>query len=104
MSSASRESLRFLTDFASHRRSLNDALKFMPHYHVFGMQGSMDYNDLCLDYTAQYCAEDPDGSGPVTGKEVLEEDVRQLCIHDLYKVVVPPNSEVASHAAPGRTL
>lgn len=31
------------------------------------------------------CAEDPDGTGPVTGKEVLEEDIRQLCIHNEYK-------------------
>eukprot|EP00747_Dinoflagellata_sp_TGD_P030978 gnl/TRDRNA2_/TRDRNA2_134988_c0_seq1.p1 gnl/TRDRNA2_/TRDRNA2_134988_c0~~gnl/TRDRNA2_/TRDRNA2_134988_c0_seq1.p1 ORF type:complete len:493 (+),score=110.27 gnl/TRDRNA2_/TRDRNA2_134988_c0_seq1:52-1479(+) len=94
MSSASRESMRFLTDFAAKRRALNDAVKFVPHYHVFGMQESMDYNDLCTDYTAQFCAEDPDGSGPVTGKEVLEEDVRQLCIHDLYKVAMTEASQV----------
>lgn len=84
MSSASRESQRFLKEFAPKRKALNQAVKFVPHYHVFSMQS--DYNDLCTDYTAKFCAEDPDGSGDVTGKDVLEEDVRQLCIHDLTKV------------------
>merc|ERR1719356_1042310 len=37
---------------------------------------------LCTDYTGKYCAEDPDGDGPVQGKDVLEEDLRQLCLHD----------------------
>merc|ERR1711974_246475 len=44
---------------------------------------SADYNDLCSDGTARFCAEDPDGSGPVTGAMVLREDVRQLCILEL---------------------
>lgn len=86
MSSASRESMRFLQDFSAKRKALNDAIKFVPHYHVFGMQSTTDYNNLCSDVTAQYCAEDPDGSGPISGKMALEEDVRQLCIHELTKV------------------
>jgi len=67
----------------------------VPHYHVFSMESSSDeteeergedYNYLCADEAAQFCAEDPDGSGYITGKMVLEEDVRQLCIHQLTKV------------------
>merc|ERR1712100_837309 len=44
------------------------------------------YQELCSDTTGQYCAEDPDASGSVTGREVLAEDVRQMCIHELTKV------------------
>lgn len=78
MSSASREDAQFLKDFKENAKELGDNLHFVPHFHVFSMPA--DYNDLCSDGTARYCAEDPDGSGPITGKMVLIEDVRQLCI------------------------
>jgi len=89
MSSGSAESLKFLKDFAPSRRKMNEVVGFQPHYAVFGMDGSSPhiYNDLCLDETGAFCAEDPDGPGPVTGKQVLMEDVRQLCIHNLTKVI-----------------
>merc|ERR1712129_211679 len=86
MSSASRESNRFLHEFSPKRKILNDAVKFVPHYAVFGLESGNDYNDLCTTRDGTYCAEDPDGSGPVTGVSVLHEDVRQLCIHELTKV------------------
>jgi len=89
MSSASRESLKFLKEFSAKRKVLNEVMIFQPHYVVFGM-GSNDhrvYNDLCSDDTGKFCAEDPDGAGPITGRDVLDEDVRQLCIHELNKVV-----------------
>lgn len=87
MSSASKESLKFLKDFAPKRRSLNRVLSFSPHYAVFGMDSAdqVTANSLCSDRTGKYCAEDPDGPGPVTGRDVLDENVRQLCIHDMYK-------------------
>jgi len=80
------ESMLFLSEFASKRRALGHAVSFVPHYHVFSMSSTKDYNDLCSDVHAEYCAEDPDGPGPVTGAMVLAEDVRQLCIHELTKV------------------
>merc|ERR1719204_713441 len=86
MSSASQESLRFLQEFAKKRRKLNEVMSFTPHYAVFGVESDqMTASGLCSDSNGRYCAEDPDGPGPVTGKDVLEEDVRQLCIHELYK-------------------
>eukprot|EP00929_Paragymnodinium_shiwhaense_P053176 TRINITY_DN26620_c0_g1_i1.p1 TRINITY_DN26620_c0_g1~~TRINITY_DN26620_c0_g1_i1.p1 ORF type:complete len:546 (+),score=148.81 TRINITY_DN26620_c0_g1_i1:150-1640(+) len=94
MSAGSRESLQFMKDFAPKRKALNEAVKFVPHFHVFGMQSTTDYNDLCSSSDAEYCAEDPDGSGSITGKMVLEEDVRQLCIHDETKVKRDANEEL----------
>jgi len=87
MSSASRDSQKFIKDFAPARKILNDVVKFTPHYHVFSADPALGgYSGLCWDHEANYCAEDPDGSGLVTGKAVLEEDVRQLCIHEKYRV------------------
>jgi len=88
MSSGSRESLQFLKEFAPKRRKLNEVMRFHPHFHVFSMPSSEPaiYQELCSDTTGQYCAEDPDASGSITGKDVLEEDVRQMCIHELTKV------------------
>merc|ERR1719162_1929301 len=88
MNSASKESMKFLKEFSPRRKALNEVVKFQPHYAVFGMPSTDPsvYRDLCSDTSGAYCAEDPDGSGSVTGKDVLEEDVRQLCIHELTKV------------------
>jgi len=68
---------------------LNSVISFTPHYAVFGMDKTNPsvYNELCTSTDGQYCAEDPDGAGRVSGKDVLEEDVRQLCIHETYKKV-----------------
>jgi hypothetical protein len=87
MSSASHASLGFLEKFWESRRTLNEVVQFTPHYHVFSADAAFGgYSGLCWDTGAKYCAEDPDGSGLVTGKMVLEEDVRQLCIHELTRV------------------
>lgn len=87
MSSASVETMQFLKTFAPKRRVLNRAMNFVPHYSVFRMDNvdPTTAANLCSDFSGKYCAEDPDGNGPITGKMVLEEDVRQLCIHDKYK-------------------
>jgi len=99
MSSASRETQRFLKEFSKNRKALNEAIKFVPHYHVFGMNAAQDYNNLCTSVDAQFCAEDPDGSGPITGRDVLEEDIRQLCIHEVTKVKrINLDDSAAGHA------
>jgi len=88
MSSASAKSMDFVKAFAEKRKTLKKVVSFTPHYTVFSMDSSDPgvYSDLCLDTTGEFCAEDPDGSGLVTGREVLQENVRQLCIHEMTKV------------------
>jgi len=88
LSSASSESVMFLKDFAPMRRLLNEVVTFQPHYAVFGVDASntLTHSKLCSDTSGQYCAEDPDGAGRITGQDVLAEDVRQLCIHEVSKV------------------
>lgn len=88
MSSGSQESLAFLKDFAPRRKILNKVVQFRPHYAIFSVNSSDPsvYTDICSDNNGHFCAADPDGSGEVTGKDVLVEDVRQLCIHEITKV------------------
>lgn len=88
MSSGSKESLAFLKDFSPKRQMLNEVMKFTPHFAVFSMPSTDPavYNGMCSDTSGEFCAEDPDGSGLVSGKDVLDEDVRQLCIHELTRV------------------
>jgi len=87
MSSGSSDSLQFLKEFSEKRKTLNEVMRFQPHYAVFSMASSDPavYQGLCSDTTGNFCAEDPDTAGDITGKDVLEEDVRQLCIHELTK-------------------
>jgi len=87
MSAGSHESQKFLKEFAEARRKLNEVLTFTPHYHVFGANPEMGgYSGLCSDESAKYCATDPDAAGRISGKDVLDEDVRQLCIHEQTRV------------------
>jgi len=80
--------MKFLKEFAPKRKAMNEVVKFKPHYAVFSVPSSDPsiYRDMCSDASGEYCAEPPDNSGVVTGKAVLEEDVRQLCIHEMTKV------------------
>jgi len=100
MSSASEQSLRFLADFAPMRRELNEALSFVPHYNVFSMASADLPTDLCWDQSSELCAWDPDGSGEVTGRMVLEENVRQLCIHELTRRASGSDFEIDEQGKP----
>lgn len=85
MSSASPQSMRFLSDFAPRRTELSTSVKFVPHYHVFGMDPGNASENYCTDASARFCTNDPDGTGRLTGAAVIEEDLRQLCIRDVEK-------------------
>jgi hypothetical protein len=37
-------------------------------------------NELCLS-GGRYCSPDPDGFGPLLGRDVILEDLRQICLH-----------------------
>mmetsp|Transcript_44409 Transcript_44409/g.125715 ORF Transcript_44409/g.125715 Transcript_44409/m.125715 type:complete len:494 (-) Transcript_44409:114-1595(-) len=97
MSSGSATSLNFLKEFSPKRRMLNEVLMFQPHFAVFSMDRDNCVNsahpsepsrcrDLCSNDTGEFCTEDPDGPGPITGRQVLDENLRQACIHEKSKV------------------
>ncbi|CAK0893259.1 unnamed protein product [Prorocentrum cordatum] len=102
MSSASSESMNFLKSFAPKRKVLNQVLRYQPHFQIFSMGSggsAQTTSKLCTDSSGKYCAEDPDGEGPVQGKDVIEEDLRQLCLHDKTKKV-DRSRDFESHVMP----
>jgi len=69
-------------------------LKVVPHYHIFALQsGISDFDKMCTSSDGRFCADDPDGGGPVTGKEVVLESARQLCIWELTAVKDPEHPD-----------
>jgi hypothetical protein len=78
MSSDAFDLRTFVQEFADLRSSLGWNLFFSPHYIVYSLSNPPE--GRCWDHIGAYCADDPDGAGPVTGRQVLVEDIRQMCI------------------------
>lgn len=83
MSSGSQEASEFLQRFKDTAETLRYHLQFQPHYHIFSLPQGSNPGHLCMDGDTEFCAPDPDGTGPVTGEDVANEDLRQLCIWNL---------------------
>mmetsp|Transcript_69255 Transcript_69255/g.150730 ORF Transcript_69255/g.150730 Transcript_69255/m.150730 type:complete len:495 (-) Transcript_69255:61-1545(-) len=86
MSSGSAESGKFLETFRGSAAALKSSLQFVPHYEIFSVPNdpSGSHEDICNDLNWKYCAAPPDSdsgdAGLVTGADVVDEDVRQLCL------------------------
>lgn len=77
-------SYAFLTELKSQIGD-SSSFKFEPHYATWECQrckkrGFKAPEDGCLS-NGRYCDADPDGDGPLTGVDVLNEDIRQICIY-----------------------
>eukprot|EP00929_Paragymnodinium_shiwhaense_P031257 TRINITY_DN17552_c0_g2_i1.p1 TRINITY_DN17552_c0_g2~~TRINITY_DN17552_c0_g2_i1.p1 ORF type:complete len:567 (-),score=137.55 TRINITY_DN17552_c0_g2_i1:62-1588(-) len=97
MSSGSAKSQQFLQEFSNRRKLLNEVLTFQPFYDVVSVAPGVDQDIIrrrCKDEAGLYCvqASEASGSNGLTGKDILDENVRQLCIHELSKVKRPPSS------------
>jgi len=79
------KSIEFLQEYSHYAKTLKHKLDFRPHYWIFSLP--RDYKDLCIDDDATYCALDPDMAGSTTGKDVVEETVRQLCLWEKTAIV-----------------
>lgn len=99
MSSGSRESLEFLERFKSCAETLRYHLQFEPHYHIFSLPEGAGLAHLCADgWKAKHCAPDPDGPGPITGADVANEDLRQLCIWRTTRIADEQNFQGATYS------
>lgn len=85
-SSGARGAEEFLRHFKEYAEVLGHSMQFVPHYYVFDVpEAAADsMGQLCTDAIGtkgvRHCAPDPDGPGPITGSDVANEDVRQLCL------------------------
>jgi len=84
-SSDNAKALNFFADFATYGKKFNrTTLNFRPHFVLWYcteclLNGYNESNEDCLS-GGRYCAPDPDGSGALTGRDVVLEDLRQLCL------------------------
>ncbi|CAG9333504.1 unnamed protein product [Blepharisma stoltei] len=90
MSSGDLQFSRFIYEFYDTAIKLSEKqASFVPHYAHFSCykckyRGYQEPHPDCLS-GGRYCARDPDFSGPFTGRDVVTEDLRQICIFRLYK-------------------
>lgn len=89
-SSGNERSQEFMKDFADIGKYLTKAnTDFTPKYVVIQCL-TCEFDNFskseidCLG-GGRYCAPDPDGPGPITGKNIVQEDLRQLCMFDQIK-------------------
>jgi len=85
ISSDRKEVYEMLMQDRNYRKQLKKIeAEFTPHYvHYSCMSCKMDgYRSDEKDCVSggRYCARDPDQTGPFTGREVVMEDLRQLCV------------------------
>ena len=79
----------FLNDFSQYARKLDKVTVFTPHYVLWYCsecrKGGYKKDNLDCVSSGRYCAPDPDGVGPLTGKHVVLEDLRQICVYQKAK-------------------
>lgn len=76
----------FLADFSKHAQNLIPNTLMSPHYVLWysierSKEGFINEHKDCIS-GGRYCAPDPDlDSGPRTGREIVIENLRQICLH-----------------------
>jgi len=85
ISSGSPKALEFVNEFAkTGKKFKKENAVFTPHYVMWycphcAASGYTTDDPNCLS-GGKYCAPDPDNSGPLTGRDVLYEDLREICV------------------------
>ena len=89
LSTSNSHSYTFLSEFYQDYVLLQNEIQFTPWYASWPISRyplfnfNDDTNPHCIS-GGRYCAQDPDGSGPLTGRDVLKEDLKQICIWKNY--------------------
>ena len=86
LSSANRNSYKLVRDFKEYYKKLKDFTRLEIHYLFWNCEvcASNDYQiidipDNCVS-GGRYCCSDPDGDGVASGRDIVLEDLRQICI------------------------
>lgn len=78
------KSMGFLTDFYTNQSLILQKTNLIPHYYLWECEAcngtQISKNEDCIS-NGKYCAPDPDEGGPLTGADVVKEDIRQLCVY-----------------------
>lgn len=80
--SALLESTSFLVQFANVANALKGHLRFFIHFFIFDLLKSID--NLCFNNNQKYCVQLPSAEKSfnelLSGSDIVEEDLRQLCL------------------------
>jgi hypothetical protein len=85
ISSGNAKAIEFINEFADNGKKFKkDFSVFTPHYVMWhcpacSMDGYTTDDPNCFA-GGKYCAPDPDNSGPLSGRDVLYEDLREICV------------------------
>jgi len=87
-SSSNAQSFRFLKDWKQYDEKLVNSAAMVPHFAHFAafadpQNPSSPENCIC---GTKYCGTDPDGELDNTGADVVQEDLRQLCLYKEYGI------------------
>jgi len=88
LSSSTAQTFRFLREWRPYERGLNPDATLVPHFVHFKVPpGQMMEGDAanCM-CGGKYCSTDPDLDLPNNGRDVLYEDLRQMCIISEYGI------------------
>eukprot|EP01017_Pseudomicrothorax_dubius_P025019 TRINITY_DN2666_c0_g2_i4.p1 TRINITY_DN2666_c0_g2~~TRINITY_DN2666_c0_g2_i4.p1 ORF type:complete len:467 (-),score=91.83 TRINITY_DN2666_c0_g2_i4:111-1511(-) len=89
ISSTHQSAYTFLERFRKFHNLFEGAIKIQPHYVLWycyhcKFEGWNDQSNPNCISGGRYCAPDPDDSGPASGRQVVMEDLRQMCIFEKY--------------------
>lgn len=83
ITTSSRQSFKLIRDFEPYFRVLEKSAKFEPHYAIWYCPGcsadSQKVKEMCVS-GGKYCFPNPT-DGKTTGKELVLEDLKQICIY-----------------------
>ncbi|KAF4724179.1 Vacuolar-sorting receptor [Perkinsus olseni] len=82
-SAGRQDSYRLFQEMAPFFREMKGRINLRPHYNVFSLDYKA-YEDMCLSVDEHtYCSDDVDSNSQLTGRMVVNEGLRQLCIREM---------------------
>lgn len=88
----------YLKEFAPYALTMKHKIDFRVHYVVITLPG--DFKSMCTDKSGRFCGWDPDKGGETTGKDIMEETVRQLCIWEVTQKLDEKDPESGFYSEP----
>ncbi|KAF8822983.1 hypothetical protein IE077_001560 [Cardiosporidium cionae] len=87
------KSLNFLEEFAANALILKHKVDFYPHYWVMSLP--QNYLDKCTDLNGNFCGLNAEWDSKVSGRAILEETVREVCLWETTQILPPSNASAA---------
>ena len=85
VTTSNRNTFKLIRDFKPYHQKLGNNVNFSVHYAIWKCYRCKPYTSEnfptnCIS-KGRYCSPDPDGNGAGTGRDIVMEDLRQICIY-----------------------